>query len=121
MADKEEGIGKMPEALAKRRREVTLSDGSTIFVEKWSNEKFAALLPFQASMDKIPMIAEQSVAEADREKVRALDLGDQMAITNAAFELNITESVLKNFPAFMKNQARFVEATKRIVPPQSQP
>lgn len=110
-------LEKAPDALAKRRALVKLSDGSEIAVLKWSNAKFAELLPFQASMDKIPFVAEQSVAEEDRERVRGLDFGDQIAIVNAAFELNVTEAVLKNLPTYMKNNARFVEAAAKSVSP----
>ena len=115
MADEVNPIDKSPDALANRQRVVQLSDDSTVVVPKWSREKYGVLLPFMADIDKIPVVAEQSVGEADREKVRGMEFGDQMAIANAAFDLNVTESVLKNLPAYMKNNARFVEAATKSV------
>lgn len=98
------------EALAKRQRVVQLSDGSTVVVYKWSNQKSPELLPLVGLLAHAPTVAEQSVAEADREKVRGLEFEDQLQISTAASELNVTPGILKNLRALLDQRKGLEEA-----------
>jgi len=112
MAKDEAGLGKTPEILGKRQATVELSDGTTVIVYKWGRDKFATLLPLVGNLKDSPTIAEQSVAEADREKVRALDPLDLLAISVAASKLNVTEAVLKNLSELLSQSRGLTEALK---------
>lgn len=108
-----ETLGTAPEALDKRQRIVTLADGSTIVVHKWSNQKSPELLPLVGLLVHVPTLAEQSVSEADREKVRGLDFDDQLQISTAASELNATPRILKNLRTLLDQRKGLEEALTR--------
>ena len=116
MANEGEGLGKVPEILAKRQAIVTLADGSTIVVHKWGRDKFSVLLPLVGSLKDFQTIAEQSVAEVDRERVRGMEPDDQLAISVAATALNVTEAVLKNLRALLDQNEGLAGALAKRVP-----
>ncbi|HEV3029632.1 MAG TPA: hypothetical protein VG457_18790, partial [Planctomycetota bacterium] len=45
------------EAVLKRRREVVLSDGSSVWIEKWALAKHLELLSMVGKMDKVTILA----------------------------------------------------------------
>lgn len=110
------GLGAEPEALKRRQRLVTLSDGSTVVVHKWSDQKNVELLPMVGLLPHVPTLAEQSVAEADRERVRAMDFGDKLAISTAASALNVGPAVLKNLAALLLQRSGLENALDRNKP-----
>lgn len=100
MAD--ETLGGPPEAIARRRADVQLSDGSTITVLKWSWAKFQKLIPLVGNLTEAKTVAVESVAEADRAKVELLEGEDILAISTAASDLNATPAALKNLQALLR-------------------
>lgn len=112
MANEEGGLSKSPEAISKRQAIVTLSDGSTIVVHKWSHLKQGELLPMVGLLPMVPTLAEQSVAEADRARVRDLDYDDLLSISTAATALNVTERTLKNLQTLLDQRKGLEEALK---------
>jgi hypothetical protein len=106
----EQGLGKMPEALKTRVRDVELSDGSTIRVEKWSWLKFRDLLPKVDGAGHAMEIAEKSVREADRARLANLDPEDVLAVAKAAIDLNMTPGLLKNLGSLVQAGQGLLEA-----------
>jgi len=113
MAGEEVTLGTTPEALAKRRADVVLSDGSTITVHKWSWLKFQALIPLVGLLGSSLKLATESVEEKDRERVSKMDGDDILAISIAATNLNLTPGVLGNLETLLRHQARVEEAAER--------
>jgi hypothetical protein len=109
-------LAKTPEGLGKREALVDLSDGSTIVVHKWASGKYRELLPHVGLLAGVPTIAEQSVAEADRERVRTMEFDDQMAIATAGSALSVTPSVLKNLQTLLDQRRGLEDATKKAAP-----
>src|SRR4051812_19706929 len=95
-------LGKIPEAFLNQSKDVTLSDGSTIKVWKWSWLKFQALSQKVGTLSEQLEIATQSVKAEDREKVAGMEPGDIMEIAQAATDLNMTPAVMRNFPRLVK-------------------
>jgi hypothetical protein len=105
-------LGEMPEALKSknRSRTVTLADGSTVTVEKWSWLKFQDCFLLVGDPAKARELAIKSVSEADRARVEAMDPEDLMAIAAAAGELNVTPGLLKNAQSLLRMRRACTEA-----------
>ncbi len=113
-------MAKTPEVLGKRTSIVELSDGKTIVVHKWSSEKYRELLGHVGLLSGVPTLAEQSVAEADRERVRGMDFEDQLAIATAGSELSVTPAVLKNLSTLLGQRRGLEEAMVKKEAPSNQ-
>lgn len=111
------GLGTEPEAHKKRQDVVTLADGSTIVVHKWSGPKYMEFLPKVGFLPHVPLLAEQSVVEADRERVRAMDFDDQLAISVRASALNVTPAMLKNLDALLQQRTGVEDALAKVKSP----
>lgn len=103
-------LGRTPEALKARVRDVELSDGTTIRVEKWSWLKFKDMVGLVGAPGKALEIAEKSVPEKDVDRVRAMDPEDILAVAQGAIELNMTSAVLKNLSGLLQSGKGLLEA-----------
>lgn len=89
---------------------VTLGDGSTIRVLKWSWAKFKDMIVLVGNVKEALQVAEMSVAEEDRERVRNANPEDIMEIAAEAARINVTPKVMRNFPYFLEKGQALGEA-----------
>ncbi len=113
-------LGKMPDALSKRERAVSLEDGGVMVVRRWNYSREAAALqmivgllgsldltklkdnPFGSltSMvallaDKLPPLVQLSVSQEDFARWDDLSPMDRLEIVTAVFELNRVKDYAK--------------------------
>jgi len=108
--------GGVPDALVNRLVKVKLSDGSEVTVERWAWVKKLELLRMVGDMDKVPVLAEASMAPADRPKISTMADEDVLAVYNAAIKLNVTAGLLKNAQTLGENLTQIAEGTKTKSP-----
>src|ERR1041384_4303597 len=110
MTEKKPGLEVLPDAL-NRERPVTLSTGETVTVQKWSIAKARALTQMAGDDSKLAYLAEQSVIESDRGKLKELQEEDLLTVATAAVELNA--GLLKKLLALTRAlESALVESAK---------
>lgn len=107
----DDAMGKIPDALKGRVRDITLSDGSTVRLVKWSLLKFIELADLIMNPKEWGRIAEESVRPEDRERVKDLPAEDMIAIAAAAKEMNLSGDALKNVASLLETAKAYGEAT----------
>jgi hypothetical protein len=117
VADKAANLGTAPAAIVKRRVDVVLSDGTVMTVHKWSWPKYQKLWSLVGNTTQALTIAQESVAEADRQKVETLDPDDIASLAVAATDLNITETTRKNLKAQLRQSGEIADALGVKPPP----
>ncbi len=103
-------LSKIPDAFLNQSKEVTLSDGSTVKVWKWSWLKFQVLSQKVGALGAQFDLAVQSVKPEDRERVGGLEPGDILEIATAAADFNMTPAVMRNFPKLVRASGEIVAA-----------
>lgn len=91
-----------PPALTERLRTVTLSNGKTVAIEKWSWRKLWEMCRVAGDPDKIPFIARESVRPEDRDMVDALPMEDVLEIAAVSVDLNMSAHKAKNLLALAR-------------------
>ena len=106
---------KTPEAL-QTGVNVTLEDGSTMRVLRWSWAKFKDMIVLVGNVHEALKVAEMSVAEEDRERVRKASPGDVLEIAAEAARINLTPKVMRNFPYLLEKGQALAEAISGAKP-----
>lgn len=129
-ADKGEGFGTLPESLSKRRKAVTVGEGSVIVVEKWSAQKFILIINYVSGAiaglsdstlkamgsdarsaatsmigvlgEKVLGLVELSVRPEDRARIPGLDAEEFLDVMEAVIDLNLSDSFLKKVRGLME-------------------
>jgi hypothetical protein len=111
-----DALGKVPDALKNRVRDVALSDGGSVRLVKWSLLKFIDLVDLIGNPKEWERLCTESVRAEDRERIKDLPAEDILAIATAAKDMNLTEGALKNVGSLLGAARAYGEAMKSPSP-----
>lgn len=100
----------------KRRKQVVLSDGSSVWIEKWTLVKQVELMSFIGKLEKLPVVVEASLIPEDRPKLANMENDDVLLVALAANQFNRTKEFVKNFKALAEDAAQTVESVPKGAP-----